>query len=245
MREWLLKFYDHIGKERSILLLLDKDVVTHTMGLELAPPPANIRIQWLPPSSSKNNPFQPFDHGITHGLKTTYRRQWLQYIVKNKRQSADPFTTVGLYHAVHWAINAWFSEIPGTSIQKCFGKAIGATKNTACDGLLEFTGPSLGPLYDEMHRLYVKNEHDAREFLGFLDLEDVGDKQQNMSRQARLVEEEEENTFTPMRIPTVEQALQSVQILMCYKEYQRGTTRDDMKLLEQWKRELLATTRAA
>ncbi|CRG87531.1 hypothetical protein PISL3812_04549 [Talaromyces islandicus] len=244
MREWLLKFYDHIGKDRSILLLLDKKVAVHTMGLELAPPPANIRIQWLPPSGSKNNPFQPFDHGIRHGLKTTYRRQWLQYIVKNKRQSTDPFATVGLYHAVHWAINAWLSEITNTSIQKCFSKAIGATKSTVCDGLLESTGPTLGPLYDEMHRIFVKNEQDAREFLSFLDLEDVGDRQQNIPRQRGLAEEEEDNALTPMRIPTVEQALQSVQILMCYKEYQKGTTRDDMKLLEQWKKELLATTRA-
>jgi hypothetical protein len=249
MREWLLKFYDHIGKDRSILLLLDKKVASHTMGLELAPPPANIHIQWLPPSSgSTNNPFQPFDHGIRHGLKITYRRQWLQYIVKNKRQSADPFATVSLYHAVHWAINAWLSEMSGISIQKCFSKAIGATKNTICDGLLEFTGPSCGALYDEAHRIFVKNHQDIKDFHAFLDLEDgsnadVG-RQQNISRQPRPVEEEEdENETASMRIPTVEQALQSVQILMCYKEYQRGTTRDEMKVLEQWKRELVATTR--
>lgn len=245
MREWLLKFYDHIGKDRSILLLLDRKVATHTMGVELAPPPANIRIQWLPTAGSINNPFQPFDHGITHGIKTTYRRQWLQYIIKNKRQLADPFATVGLYHAVHWAINAWLSEISGPSISRCFSKAIGATKSTICDGVLESTGPSLRPLYDEMHKIFVKNEQDAREFLMFLTQEDISDRQQNTSRQQRLVEEEEENGPPPMRIPTVEQALQSVQILMCYKEYQSGTTRDDMKMLEQWKKDLLATTRGA
>jgi hypothetical protein len=42
MREWLLAFYSHIG-QRSVLLTMD-NFSPHLSGLELAPPPANIRI---------------------------------------------------------------------------------------------------------------------------------------------------------------------------------------------------------
>jgi hypothetical protein len=46
IQEWLLVFYAHIGRDRSVLLLKD-NFSAHLNGVELAPPPANVRIQWF------------------------------------------------------------------------------------------------------------------------------------------------------------------------------------------------------
>src|SRR6185295_7354860 len=47
MAEWLQAFYVFVGKEKRILLLLD-NFSAHMLGEELAPPPSNIRIIYLP-----------------------------------------------------------------------------------------------------------------------------------------------------------------------------------------------------
>lgn len=57
MREWLAAFYAHIGA-RSVLLLMD-NFPAHIKGVELLPPPGNIRIQWLPLNSISI--YQPLD----------------------------------------------------------------------------------------------------------------------------------------------------------------------------------------
>lgn len=75
MKEWLLFFYSHIGS-RTVLLTID-NYPAHLSGLELAPPPPNVRIQWLPSNSTSR--FQPLDQGIIQNLKVYYRKQWLRY----------------------------------------------------------------------------------------------------------------------------------------------------------------------
>ena len=50
MKEWLLAFYSLIDPGRSVLLLMD-NLKAHITGVEMAPPPLNIRIQWLPPNA--------------------------------------------------------------------------------------------------------------------------------------------------------------------------------------------------
>lgn len=51
MKDWLLAFYAHIGCQRSVLLLMD-NFPAHLGGVELVPPPTNIRVQWLPSNST-------------------------------------------------------------------------------------------------------------------------------------------------------------------------------------------------
>jgi len=60
MKEWLLFFFSHIGP-RTVLLTMD-NFPAHLSGLGLAPPPPNVRIQWLP-VTDPNAPFSRDDAG--------------------------------------------------------------------------------------------------------------------------------------------------------------------------------------
>lgn len=119
MREWLLAFYSHIGS-RTVLLLMD-NFKAHVEGIELAPPPSNIRIQWLPANSTSL--YQPLDQGIIQNLKTHYRKYWLRFIIQGFENNTDPFTAVSLYHAVHWVLRVWNHDISHTTIYNCFRKS--------------------------------------------------------------------------------------------------------------------------
>jgi len=77
MREWLRSFYSHIGKRRSILLLLDNHIA-HKKGVKSTPPPSNIRIQWLPPGTTSR--YQPLNQGINRALKCHYRQIWIKHM---------------------------------------------------------------------------------------------------------------------------------------------------------------------
>ena len=96
MREWLLAFYSHIG-QRSVLLTMD-NFPAHLSGLELAPPPPNIRICWLPKNSTSQ--YQPLDQGIIQNLKTYYRKQWLRYMLYYYENNQDPLQSVTLLDCI-------------------------------------------------------------------------------------------------------------------------------------------------
>ena len=97
IREWLHGFYSHIGG-CTVLLLMD-NFKSHIEGVELAPPPSNIWIQWLPANSTSL--YQPLDQGILQNLKLHYQKHWLQFIIQGFENDVDPFKTVSLYHTVH------------------------------------------------------------------------------------------------------------------------------------------------
>ena len=102
-REWLIPFYSHIDSGWQILLLLD-NFQAHIQGVELAPPPSNIRIQWLPANSTSL--YQPLDQGIIYNLKAYYRKKWLQFMIQHFEANMDPIVSVSLYYAVHWILKA-------------------------------------------------------------------------------------------------------------------------------------------
>ena len=112
MREWLLAFYSHIGQQH-VLLTMD-NFPAHLAGLELAPPPSNVRICWLPKNSTSQ--YQPLDQGIIQSLKIYYRKQWLRYILYHYEHNQDPLQIVTLLDCVHWLIQAWNHDILSTTI---------------------------------------------------------------------------------------------------------------------------------
>ena len=79
MVEWLRSFYQHIGATRQVLLTMD-NFSAHYSGVELCPPPPNIRICWLPANSTSC--FQPLDQGIIQSFKSQYRWQWLSFMLE-------------------------------------------------------------------------------------------------------------------------------------------------------------------
>lgn len=119
MKEWLLAFYSHIGS-RTVLLTMD-NFSAHLSGLELAPPPYNIRIQWLPRNSTSR--YQPLDQWIIQNLKIYYRKQWLQYMLDAYENNLNPLNTITILDAIRWVLRAWNHDIIPTTINNCFRKS--------------------------------------------------------------------------------------------------------------------------
>ena len=116
MKDWLEAFYAHIGT-RTVLLTMD-NFSAHLVGLELAPPPPNVRICWLPPNTTSR--FQPLDQGIIQSFKCHYRRQWLQFMLTCFESEQDPLKHVNVYLAIRWSIRAWHNGVSTTTIYNCF-----------------------------------------------------------------------------------------------------------------------------
>lgn len=51
MQAWFRSFYNHIGTQRRVVLLLD-NFKAHLSALETAPPPSNIKVVFLPPNAT-------------------------------------------------------------------------------------------------------------------------------------------------------------------------------------------------
>lgn len=103
MSEWLHSFYSYIGLSRPVLLL--DNFSAHIHGVNITPPPANIKIQWLPANST--SVYQPLEQGIIMNLKTYYRKTWLPFIIERYEHQQDPATLITLYDAVRWILRAW------------------------------------------------------------------------------------------------------------------------------------------
>lgn len=119
MVEWLQAFYRHIGG-RQVLLTMD-NFSAHITGIELHPPPSNIRIEWLPPNSTSRT--QPLDQGIIQNFKVYYRRQQLLIMLSCFEKGEDPFSIITIRHAIRWALRAWNTDITNQTIRNCFLKS--------------------------------------------------------------------------------------------------------------------------
>ena len=120
MADWLKAFYQYVGSTRQILLFLD-NCSSHATGLELAPAPVNIRIQFLPANSTSR--FQPLDQGIIQNLKVYYRKQWLLFLLEAFENNVNPVSTVTILHTVRWVIRAWNFDVQSSTIYACFRKS--------------------------------------------------------------------------------------------------------------------------
>ncbi len=120
MIEWLHRFYQHIG-QRSVLLLMD-NFSAHTAAVQLAQPPPNIRIQYLPPNATSR--FQPLDQGIIANTKVFYRQQYLRYLIDGWDQGLnDSQGSITVYHAIRWISQAWHHDVSQNTINACFAKS--------------------------------------------------------------------------------------------------------------------------
>lgn len=258
-KDWLLQFYTHIG-DRAVLLLMDS-YLAHLEGVRMAPPPANVRIQWFPVNSTTL--FQPLAQGINQSLKLLYRGRWLRFILDKLKQRQDPFSAVGLYHAVHWTIQAWRYEVTNTTIYDAFRKSTVIHPQAQQQLPVETERmPNYHPLYSAISATgQIRDMMSLQSFLNPQD-EDVNltddGKSSSASRSQRhgpppttaflgggggggqgQVADNGQGDSVAISVPSVEDALQGLQVVFRFMEFQEDTTHDDIQGLERWRHWLL------
>ena len=172
MVEWLQAFYVHVGSTRDILLTMD-NFSAHALALELAPPPSNIRICWLPPNATSR--YQPLDQGIIASFKVHYRRQWLAYMLQAFDSDQDPLVTMNIHLAIRWALRSWFYHVTGTTIYNCFRKSTLLVNSISLPVQLEPSG--LQQLYEQV--IQSGRIHDVMSINSFLNpIEELAEEEE-------------------------------------------------------------------
>ncbi|CBF89925.1 uncharacterized protein ANIA_10045 [Aspergillus nidulans FGSC A4] len=118
----------------------------HLSGLELAPPPPNVRICWLPKNSTSR--FQPLDQGIIQNLKIYYQKQWLRYMLSYYERNLDLLQSVTILDCIRWLVRAWHHDVQSSTILACF------YKSTLVQDPIELPVevPDLRPLYTQVQQ---------------------------------------------------------------------------------------------
>jgi hypothetical protein len=165
MVEWLQAFYLHIGSIRQVLLTMD-NFPAHCTALELAPPPTNIRVCWLPANLTSR--FQPLDQGIIQSFKANYRRQWLSYMLECFEANQDPLKSMNIHLAIRWIVRSWNHFLTNTTIYNCFRKSTLVTSPISLP--TQLNPPNISALYDQVAR--AGNIHDVMAISNFLNLEE-------------------------------------------------------------------------
>jgi len=225
MKEWLTAFYCHCGLTRSILLTMD-NFKAHIAAIQLAPPPPNIRIIWLPPNGTSL--FQALDQGIIASLKAQYRRQWLQYMLQAYESHLDPIKSMNIHLCLRWLIRSWNHDVTNTTIYNCF------RKSTIIQHPIQLPAqplPDLNTLYQQVQQAGFI--HDAMDISNFLNpVEESIQEAENDIAGDALLEElmadympdseaqnddyEDEQPMQPVLTPQA--ALQAIQTLIDYTE---------------------------
>jgi len=242
MKEWLLFFYSHIGP-RTVLLSMD-NFPAHLSGLELAPPPPNVRIQWLPSNSTSR--FQPLDQGIIQNLKVYYRKQWLRYMLNAYENFTNPMDTVTILDTIRWVLRAWYHDILPTTINNCFRRSTLVPEPVQ----LPIESPDLTALFAQVqHAGGLEDVMTISNFLNPIEESETEEVKLNgdellyqliASRTQLPMEtekEDEENETLPL-IPKVSEALQAVRLLISYTESQDDSETSTLRLLERYERDL-------
>ncbi|KAF5098955.1 hypothetical protein D0Z00_001821 [Geotrichum galactomycetum] len=114
---------------RAAVALLDKkrQALVNTTIVWVVPVPTSARI---PSHSSRDIAHQPLDYGITHALKTQWRRLWLQYILAqyNSSTSLSLSSVLDYYHlhkALTWLHVAWTEHLSDAVVRTGFAHAAG------------------------------------------------------------------------------------------------------------------------
>lgn len=248
MIEWLRAFYSFIAPGRSVLLLMD-NLRAHLAGVEMAPPPPNIRIQWLPANATSL--YQPLDQGIINNLKHHYKKRWLQYMIQQYEQQINPLQSMNLYFTVRWITQAWSYDVSNETIYCCFRKAKILPQQQPIT-LPSAPLPDLSSLYRTVQS--VGNMQNAMSLEEFLNPEDENPVVQEQGPQdvdledliqqhtGQVIEGEEaaaeDEQAIEIEVPSGSEALKAVELLQRYKEHQEAATAGEIQQLVQLERSI-------
>lgn len=227
MKEWLLSFYSHIGS-RSVLLTMD-NFPAHLAGLELAPPPSNVRICWLPKNSMATTQCRPPGQGIIQNFKIYYRKQWLKYILDCYYEGIhDPLQNVTLLDCVRWIVRAWNNYVLNTTISSCFLRSTLVLHPIQLPNAF----PDLSLLYEKVQQFGPDPPSGYMDVDNFLNpREEASIPTSNSELSPNVLLEhfipgepsdtgEEDDSAEPMPLPSSSEALSAVRLLISYLEGQ-------------------------
>jgi len=246
MAEWLQSFYSSIDSRRSVLLLMD-NFSAHISGVELAPPPPNIRIQWLPPNATSL--YQPLDQGIISNLKHYYKKQWIKFMIEQYEQLLDPHKIISLAFTVRWITTAWFSNLKNETIYRCFRKVKIQPQQEPISLPAELL-LNLTDLWIETQRagniqaaMSLENflnpegeDTPPQELEAELDLDEV--IQHHIGQLGDVEQDEEEDQGEIQPVPSASAARAAVRLLLCFEERQETSTPSDIRYLERLERSI-------
>lgn len=248
MVEWLQSFYSFVGHEPTLLLL--DNFSAHHAGVELAPPPENVRISWLPANSTSVT--QPLDQGIISSMKAQYKRRWLQFMVQQYEQDNNPLESMNLYYALRWIAQSW-QAVTDTTIYRCFRKA--KILDQVSIQLPAEPEINLNHLYTEVQNTgRIQDMMSIQSFLNPIGednppvgSEDPVDMLEIISKHTNTVndlEEEEEEVEYPQEheitIPGEKEALEAIRIVQQYQEHQEQATSGEILCLNQIQHKIFA-----
>ncbi|KAF2185782.1 hypothetical protein K469DRAFT_726556 [Zopfia rhizophila CBS 207.26] len=200
-------------RTRSVILLID-NFSAHTVALELAPPPANIRIEFLPKNSTSM--FQPLDQGIIQNFKAYYHK---------------------------WTLRSWNFKVSTSTIENCWRKSIITIEDTITVRFpVEDLTPLFQEAAQLANTKDVRSfqefinpeDEDAEEENAEVNLQEIVDYYTRKPGVEQAPEEDDE----PEPVPTIYEALIAVQRLQRYQEYQNNANAEDLLCLQRLEREL-------
>lgn len=240
MSEWLREFYQHIGVTRQVLLTMD-NFSAHYSAIQICPPPANIRICWLPANSTSR--YQPLDQGIIQNFKAYYKQQWLQCILQSIEQGNALDSGVDIRLAIRWIVRSWNNEVSNTTIYNCF------RKSTLISSPISLPTPILPIGISELYNKVVRTGNIQDEMTVSNFLNPVGEDERDdvvLDQEAVLQdilqehlgfenqeEEREEQEQVEQPTHTVKEAYDALQILINYVEGQDTMATDYLRGLER------------
>lgn len=247
MSEWLLAFYAHIGPQREVLLSMD-NFSAHVAALIINPPPANIRISWLPPNSTSR--FQPLDQGIIQSFKSHYRRQWLDYMLACFDRNQNPLDSMNLHLAIRWITRSWKRYVSNTTIYNCFRKSTLVTSPISLPQ--EMDDPNIEGLYNQVRRAgNIQDMMAMSNFLNPLEEEEVqgneGEDQepnevlQDIIREHLGTEQDEEDEVEPQPPKpqrSIQEAIQALQVVIEFTEGREDMQEAQLRAIEQMEEQL-------
>lgn len=244
MAEWLKTFYYWIQSKRSILLLNNSSA--HIGGVELAPPPSNVKIQWLPENSL--GLYQPLNQDIIPNLKTNFKRYWLQYIIRQHEQLLNPYKTMNLYYAVRWLSRAWI-DVTDTTIFHSFRNAETQSQQESVRLPVTPLVP-IAPLFEQAQA--ISRVVDPVSLNHFLSPEDEdappsemgqsGHADEMIVEHSGYVDEEQDDDAITVPVPSTSDALQAIELLLRYQEHRQQATAEDMSYLYGLEQAILTET---
>lgn len=254
MVEWLRAFYAFINSCRSVLLLMDS-VEAHIAGIEVAPPPSNIRVQWLPPNATSI--YQPLDQGIISTTKYHYKKYWLQFMIQHYEQQLNPLDMINLYHTVRWISRAWHFNLSNPTVYQCFRKAKIQPRQQPIT-LPTQPLPNLTSLYQRVQRVgdlqdiiglesFLNPEdedegiHEQDNGQGGVDLDEIIRVHTGQMEQSDDASEEDEQV--DIQPPIDAEALEAVELLRRFQEQQADTTVSDIDFLVNLERTIRSETK--